>query len=124
MRIFRITAVAALGLAVAAPAPGQPSGVTISLYSFGYSPRPIILRPGVPVTLTFVNRSGSGHDFTAKRFFASSRILSGSVPDGELEFRGGETKTVRLVPARGTYKAHCSHFLHAQMGMTDRIVVN
>jgi plastocyanin len=28
------------------------------------------------------------------------------------------------VPAAGTYHAHCSHFLHKQMGMTDLIVVS
>jgi plastocyanin len=75
------------------------------------------------VTLTFVNESGSGHDFTAKRFFASSRIVAGSAPDGEIELRGHETKSITLVPAAGTYKAHCSHFFHKQMGMTDEIIV-
>jgi plastocyanin len=120
----RIAAVAALSLALAAPAPAQHASQTIYVWSFNFSPRPIQLAAGRPVTLTFVNRSGSGHDFTAKEFFARSRIISGSAAEGEIELRGGETKSVTLVPARGTYKAHCSHFLHATMGMTDRIIVN
>lgn len=124
MFFARIAAVAALSLALAAPAPAQRAAQTIYVWSFNFSPRPIQLAAGKPVTLTFVNRSGSGHDFTAKEFFASSRILAGSAPEGEIELRGGQTKSVTLIPARGTYKARCTHFLHAAMGMTDRIIVN
>jgi plastocyanin len=120
----RIAAVAALSLAFAAPAPAQPAAQTIYLSSFNFSPKPIQLAAGRPVTLTFVNRSGSSHDFMAKQFFARSRIVAGSAPDGEIELRGGESRSITLVPARGTYKVRCSHFLHSAMGMTDRIIVN
>ena len=41
-----------------------------------------------------------------------------------VDLRGGETKRVTLVPRAGTYSVHCSHFLHKQFGMTDRIIVN
>ena len=82
------------------------------------------MRAGQPVTLTFVNRSGSGHDFTAAKFFASSRIVAGAAPDGEIDLPGHATRTITLVPARGTYSAHCSHFLHKQMGMSDLIIVD
>jgi plastocyanin len=41
-----------------------------------------------------------------------------------IDLRGHETKSITLTPARGTYQAHCSHFLHKQMGMTDTIVVD
>jgi len=124
MFFARIAALAALSLALAAPAPAQRAGQTIYVWSFNFSPKPIQLAAGRPVTLTFVNRSGSGHDFTAKEFFARSRILAGSAPEGEIELRGGETKSITVIPARGVYKAHCSHFLHSTMGMTDRIIVN
>ena len=122
----RLAAASALPLALAAPAPAsaQTAAVTINVVSFSFSPKPIHLMAGKPVTLTFVNRSGSGHDFTAKSFFAYSRIIAGSAPDGEIELRGGETKSITLVPRAGVYKAHCSHFLHAAMGMTDQIIVN
>jgi plastocyanin len=28
-----------------------------------------------------------------------------------------------LIPRAGTYHAHCSHFMHKQLGMSDTIVV-
>ena len=117
-------AAATLSLALTAPAAAQPAAVTIYLSNFALGPKPIHLAAGQPVTLTFVNRSGSGHDFTAKKFFASSRIVAGSVADGEIDFTGHQTRTITLIPQRGTYDAHCSHFLHATMGMTDQIVVD
>src|SRR3954451_25099304 len=122
--LLRSVVAAALSLVLSSPARAQPATQSVLLWSFGFSPRPIHLAAGRPVTLTFVNRSSGGHDFTAERFFASSRILSGSAPGGEIELGGGETRTITLVPAAGTYKARCSHFLHKQMGMTDVIVVN
>lgn len=142
MTLSRIAALfgisAALSLAFTAPAPAQTrasSGSpqsntlrgetqTINVYSFGFQPHPIHLAAGRQVTLTFVNRSGSSHDFTARTFFHASRILSGNVAEGEVELAPHETKTITLVPRTGTYKAHCSHFLHATMGMTDNIVVD
>jgi plastocyanin len=104
-------------------ASAQPASQTINVSSFSFAPKPIHLTAGQPVTLTFVNQSGSGHDFTAKTFFGSSRITAGAAPGGEIELRGHETKTITLVPQRGTYTAHCSHFFHTQMGMSDQIIV-
>jgi plastocyanin len=122
-RLF--AAAAALPLALLAPAAqAQPAQLTVDVYSFGFGPRPIHLRAGQPVTLNFVNRSGSGHDFTARAFFTSSRILSGSAPDGEIELPGRAARNITLVPRAGRYAAHCSHFLHKQMGMTDEILVD
>lgn len=123
MFAVRIAALAGFSLALAAPIGAQPATYTVAVASFSFSPHPIQLAAGRPVTLTFVSRSGGGHDFTAKEFFASSRILAGSAPGGEIELRGGETRSITLVPAAGVYKAHCSHFLHATMGMTDQIIV-
>ena len=118
------TVLAALSLAFAAPAPAQGAGQTIVIYSFGFQPRPIHLVAGQKVTLTFVNQSGSSHDFTAKTFFGNSRILSGDAAGGEVDLQPHQTRTITLVPRTGTYKAHCSHFLHATMGMTDEIIVD
>jgi plastocyanin len=101
-----------------------PANVTVQVSSFSYAPTPIQLAANRPVTLTFVNNSGSGHDFTAKQFFASSSISAGSAPGGEIALKPHETKSITLVPHAGTYHAHCSHFLHAQMGMTDEIIVH
>ncbi len=123
VRFLAIAAVSAASLAPAAAQP-SPSAVQIRVWSFGFAPQPIHLAAGRPVTLQFVNQSGSSHDFTAHRFFANSKIVAGAAPEGEIELRGHETKTVTLIPRAGTYPAHCSHFLHSQMGMRDEIVVN
>jgi plastocyanin len=111
-------------LLTATPSFAQPGVVTIDVQNFSFAPVPIHLRAGQPVTLNFVNRSGSGHDFTAPKFFASSRIVSGAAPDGEIELAPHAMRSITLVPSAGSYKAHCSHFLHKQMGMSDLIVVN
>ncbi|HEX8840896.1 MAG TPA: cupredoxin domain-containing protein [Sphingomicrobium sp.] len=120
----RVAALAALSLMSAAPAAAQPAAMTIYVWSYNFAPKPIYLRANRPVTLTFVNRSGSSHDFTAHDFFSNSRIMRGDAAEGEIELRGHETKSVTLVPRAGTYHAHCSHFMHKQLGMNDLIVVN
>lgn len=125
----RLLTLAALALLIGAPAAAQapaqqPAQVRVEVWSFGFGPRPIRLAAGKPVTLTFVNRSGGSHDFTAPGFFQHATIVSGAAPGGEIDLRGHETKSVTLVPRAGTYQAHCGHFLHKQMGMSDYIVVN
>jgi plastocyanin len=124
MHAFRLAGAAAISLLVAAPAPAQPAQLTIQVWSFGFAPQPIHLRADQPVTLTFINRSGSSHDFTAPGFFQHARITAGSAPGDEIELGPHQTKAITLVPARGTYQAHCSHFLHKQMGMSDQIIVD
>jgi plastocyanin len=124
MTLLRSIAVTALALTFGTAAPAQPAAQTILVYSFGFSPRPIHLAAGRPVTLTFVNRSGSGHDFSAKSFFAGSTIVRGSAPGGEIDLGPRETRSITLIPRAGSYNAKCTHFLHKQMGMSDQIVVN
>lgn len=96
---------------------------SIAMYSYGYSPDPIVLTAGKAVTLNFVNRSGGGHDFTAKKFFRSARIISGNVPDGEVDLSGGRSTSVTLVPVKGRYKVHCGRPFHKMLGMSGDIVV-
>ena len=124
MMMSRLAAIAALSLVSVAPAAAQPAAVTIAMWSYDYAPKPIHLRAGRPVTLTFVNRSNNGHDFTARTFFAYSRILSGAAPEGKIGMGPGQSRTITPVPRAGTYQVHCSHFLHKQFGMTDVIVVS
>ena len=121
-----MAAAAVLPLVLLAPAAqAQPAAqLTVDVYSFGFGPSPIHLRAGQPVTLNFVNRSGSSHDFTAPSFFASSRITAGAAPDGEIELSGHAARSITLSPRAGRYPAHCSHFLHKQMGMSDTIIVD
>ena len=125
MFAHRLAVAAALSFASLAPAAAQPgAGIVINVRSFGFAPKPIHLAAGRPVTLTFVNQSGSSHDFTARTFFAGSTITAGAAPGGEIDLRGHETRSITLVPRAGVYKAHCSHFIHKQMGMQDLIVVD
>ncbi len=102
---------------VAAPVQG------IALYSYGYNPDPIVLTAGKAVTLNFVNRATKGHDFTAKKFFSSSRIVSGNVGEGGVDLGSGQSASVTLVPAAGQYEIHCGHPFHAMMGMKGDIIV-
>jgi plastocyanin len=127
MSFSRLAAVAALAILGISPAAAQPTPsqqVTILVYSFGYAPRPIHLAAGRPVTLTFVNRSGSSHDFTAPAFFAASTVRAGAAPGGEIELAGHQTKSITLIPRAGTYRARCTHFMHSMFGMKDQIIVN
>lgn len=101
--------------------------VDIGLDSFKFVPAVTTLRHGQPYTLHFSNRSDGGHDFVAKDFFAHATLAardSGIAKEGEVELHGGETADVHLIaPAPGTYEVHCSHFLHAAMGMKGKIIV-
>lgn len=126
MSFSRLAAVAALSTVFASSVAAQPGPppVVITVWSFGFAPSPIHLAAGRPVTLVFINRSGSSHDFTAGAFFSRSAISAGAAPDGEIELRGHETKSITLIPRAGTYPAHCSHFMHSMFGMRDEIIVN
>jgi plastocyanin len=122
MRTFASLALAA-GLFLPTPALAQPAAETVSVWSFGFSPKPIQLQAGRPVTLTFVNRSGGGHDFTAPAFFANARVIAGAAPDGRIKLPGHASRSITLVPLAGSYPAHCSHLMHQPMGMSDVILV-
>jgi plastocyanin len=124
MSLLRALIAAAPALMFAAPAPAQPADLLVQVYSYGFAPSPIHLAAGRQVRLTFVNQSGSSHDFTAHGFFANARIIAGDAAGGEVELPPHQSRTITLVPRAGTYHAHCSHFFHKQMGMSDLIVVN
>ena len=121
---IRLAAAAALSLIGSAAASQTVVPVhTIQLYSYGYGPDPIVLSAGKPVTLNFVNRAGKGHDFTAPKFFSSSKIVAGSVAGGEVELGAGQSASVTLVPSAGRYKVHCGKPFHKMLGMSGDIVV-
>ena len=114
---------AALGAPASGPAKPPQSTVLIVLGSHYYQPNPIYLAGGVPVRLVFENRAGKTHNFKAPEFFARSRILAGRAPGGEIELPKGRGAVVDLIPARGSYKVHCSRPMHTMLGMTARIIV-
>lgn len=123
MFAYRLAA-AAVALASSSPALAQPAQVRVDLANFSYAPQPIYLAGGRPVTLTFVNRSSGGHNFTARKFFASSTITAGAAPGGRIEVPARAVRTITLVPRAGRYNVYCSHFLHRQFGMRAEIVVS
>jgi plastocyanin len=122
---MKLTHVLVAAAALAAPAAAQrpTTVVPILLYSYGYTPSPIVLRAGVPVTLVFNNVSGSGHSFKAPAFFASARMLSGMTMEGDVHVMPHQSQSVTVIPVRGTYRVHCSHFFHDQLGMHTSIYV-
>lgn len=123
MSLLRFAIAIAAPAAFAAPAAAVPPQMIVQVYSYGFAPQPIHLAAGRPITLTFVNQSSSSHDFSAHGFFANSRILSGDAQDGEVDLPPHSSRSVTLIPRSGTYHAHCSHFFHKQLGMSDLIVV-
>jgi plastocyanin len=82
---------------------------------------------GHPYVIHFTNTSSGGHDFVAKDFFAAATIAPedrSKVAKGGVSLGGGESTDVHLVPNRpGTYKSHCSHFMHSGFGMKGQVVV-
>ena len=125
---LRLAATAALSLIGSAattqtPTPTATPVRTIQLYSYGYNPDPLILDAGKRVTLTFVNRAGKSHDFTAPKFFGSSKIVTGNVGNGEVELRGGQSASVTLIAVAGRYKVHCGKPFHKVLGMSSDIIV-
>ena len=121
---LRLAAVAALALSPAAAIASQtPAAVRIDLVSFAYRPTPIVLNAGQPVTLLLVNNAKSSHDFTAPAFFNSARMLSGTLPRGQVALRGGQSARVTLIPRAGRYKVHCGRPFHKMMGMQTTIWV-
>lgn len=125
---------AAFALAASAPAPGaqQPDWnraalVEVALANFKFSPRTIHLRAGQPVRLHLVNRSGGGHDFTAREFFAAASVRPqdrSEIVDGSVEVKGRQSREIGLVPKAGRYKLKCTHTLHKTLGMSGVIVVD
>jgi len=101
--------------------------LSVEMSNFKFSPATLMLAHGHSYVLHFVNNASGGHDFVAKEFFASSTIAPedrAKVRKGEIELSGGESVDVHLVAnTPGTYKSHCSHFMHSSFGMTGQIVV-
>lgn len=123
MSAVRLAPLAAVALIAGAPSAAQPATVVVDMWSFGFAPQPIRLAAGRPVTLTFVNRAGRGHDFTARSFFASSAVSAGAAPGGTVALAARQSRSITLTPRAGTYTAFCSRFLHKQFGMRTQIIV-
>lgn len=133
---MRFTVIAAITLAtVASAAGGAPTPdwanaqtVIVQLSNFKFTPSAITLQHGTPYRLHLVNAASGAHDFSAKQFFAASEIASedsAKVSNGSVDLDGGEAVDIRLVPMQpGSYRLHCSHFMHTTFGMKGTITVN
>jgi uncharacterized cupredoxin-like copper-binding protein len=101
--------------------------LTVALSSFKITPSTLTLRHGTPYQIHFSNTSSGGHDFVAKEFFAAATIApddQGKVKGGQINLSGGDAVDIRLVANQpGSYKVHCSHFMHSTFGMTGTIIV-
>ena len=127
-RAFHLTGMLVmLPALLAAPALAQPTTVDVELSNFKYTPASIHLEPGRDYVLHLVNRSGGGHDFSAKTFFAAAKVAPGDrdkVSGGRINLGGGEEVRVHLTaPAAGHYPVKCTHFMHTTFGMSGEIVV-
>ena len=128
MRILPLT-LAALVLSVPVTAAETQGQVTVTLANFSFTPADLHLHAGQPVTIHFVNTGSGGHDFTAPEFFAAATMDTANRArvggkQGRVSLGKGESSDVTLTPRAGTYKAHCSHFMHGAMGMTGTVVVD
>lgn len=106
--------------------PGQQT-LTVELSSFKFTPATLTLRQGERYHIRFVNTSSGGHDFVAKKFFATSTLSAADaekVRGGEIDVGGGESVEISVTPNQaGTFESHCSHFMHSTFGMTGEIIV-
>lgn len=101
--------------------------VDVQLSNFAFTPATIELASGHPYRLHLVNKADGGHNFAAPEFFAAAQVApqdQARIKKGTVDLKQGETADIRLVaPAPGSYKLHCSHFMHSTFGMTGEIVV-
>ena len=105
----------------------QAKPLTIELSSFKFTPATETLQHGTAYRIHFVNKSSGGHGFVAKEFFAGSIVAPedrAKITNGGVDVDGGESVDVRLIPNKtGSFKVHCSHFMHSSFGMTGTITV-
>lgn len=126
---FLSLAVAALVLAIPVTAAGQAERVTVTMTNFNFAPEALHLDAGRSATIHFVNNGSGGHDFTAPEFFAAATMDAANRAKvggakGRVSLGKGQSLDVMLTPRAGTYKVHCSHFMHSSLGMKGKILVD
>jgi plastocyanin len=130
--IKRIVLAASLLSLAASPAFAQTdwSGarrVEIAMSNYAFAPQELHLQHGVPYVLHFTNTASKSHDFSAPAFFAAATVAAddrAKVVDGGVDLDENASTDVKLVPGTpGTYAVECTHFMHAMMGMTGKVIV-
>ncbi|HEY1709325.1 MAG TPA: cupredoxin domain-containing protein [Rhizomicrobium sp.] len=102
--------------------------VDVSLSNYAFSPSELRLQRGVPYVLHFTNTAAKSHDFSAPAFFSASTIAAddrAKVVKGAVELDENASADVKLIPnTSGAYELRCTHFMHAMLGMTGKVVVD
>ncbi len=128
-KLAPLAAVAALALLpVGAAAQGdQATVIPVELSEFKFTPSDITLSKGQHYVLRLTNGGKHDHSLSAKAFFKTVTVdadAASAVKDGEIDLTPGVAADVGFTPqTAGTYEMHCTHPLHAMLGMTGHIVV-
>ena len=129
---FSALLLASPALAQNAPVPDAPDWadvvtVPLAIANFDFTPNALQFRANMPYRLRLTNSASGGHSFNAPEFFAAVSVAPedrAKIVKGEIEVAAGQSVEVKFVPkVSGTYRFHCSHFLHAGFGMTGTVVV-
>ena len=127
LKIGLLAAAASMVLAASSAALAQPAVITVQLSEYKFAPIEVDLDHGQSYILRVVNTGGKAHDLSAKAFFQTVTLAPDSaseVHDGAIELAMGESADVAFTAgAPGTYEMHCTHPLHAMLGMKGKIVV-
>ena len=129
---FSALLLASPALAQNTPVPDAPdwskaATVPLAMANYQFTPDALLFRANLPYRFRLTNNAGGGHSFDAPEFFAAVTVVpedQAKIVKGEIEVESGQTVEVKFVPTvSGTYRFHCSHFLHASFGMTGTVVV-
>lgn len=117
-----------LGVSVSAVNAAPAQTIQIEMSNYKFTPNMLQLHANTPYQLRLTNTAHGDHDFNAPQLFAASTIAAGDqskVVDGEIDVEAGQTVEVNFTPTQtGTYKFHCTHFLHSAFGMHGEAVVD
>jgi len=110
-----------------APDWSKATTVPLAITNYHFTPDALQFHANLPYRFRLTNNAGGGHSFDAPEFFAAVTVAPedrAKIVKGEIEVESGQTVEVKFVPTvAGTYRFHCSHFLHASLGMTGTVVV-
>jgi len=127
-----LSALLLVSLAQAQNAPAAPDWtsaqtVQLGMANFAFTPATLEFRANTPTRFRLTNSASNGHSFAAPEFLNAVAVAPqdrAKVAHGEIEVEAGQTVEVMFVPMRsGSYKFHCSHFMHTSLGMSGTVVV-
>ena len=128
-KLLPIAAVAFLGgMPASATAQGDKGSViAIDLSEFKFSPSDITLNKGQHYVFRLSDTGKRAHDLSAKAFFQTVSLDADStsaVKNGDVDLTPGVIADVGFTPNQaGTFEMHCTHPLHAMLGMKGHIIV-